>query len=94
MLVKNGQEALQIWLGKFRETLEQLHYVADPVASPQNKGEESLRCVEVLSVRQWEVFWEKGLCVGILKQFGVLLELPGDFSLDGLRGLERRQRSL
>ena len=24
----------------------------------------------------------------------VLLELPGDFSLDGLRGLERRQRSL
>jgi hypothetical protein len=34
------------------------------------------------------------LCVGILKQFGVLLELPGDFSLDGLRGLERRQRSL
>src|ERR1035441_5086013 len=26
--------------------------------------------------------------------FSVLLELPGDFSLDGLRGPERRQRSL
>src|ERR1035441_9446524 len=30
----------------------------------------------------------------LVKKKKVLLELPGDFSLDGLRGPERRQRSL
>ena len=47
---------------------------------------------EVIKVK--EEYPAGQLCLDYQLKIKVLLELPGDFSLDGLRGPERRQRSL